>query len=229
MSRMTMTEQILAKHARKAAVQPGENIWVDVDVLMTHDVCGPGTIGVFKEQFGPAAKVWDKDRVVIIPDHYIFTKEKICHRNIQILRDFVKEQGLKYYYDPEFVTMDEGMPNPYKDPTKTNYKGVCHKALPEEGHVRRGEIPPYLTAKDLILAVIGEIGVDGATYRSMYFAGDGIQSLTLEDRMTLTNMAIETGGKNGICDVDEKTLQYVRARSNVPNWEVPTEDGDAKY
>lgn len=280
MPRMTMTEKILAKHAQKAAVQPGENIWVDVDVLMTHDVCGPGTIGVFHENFGKQAKVWDKDRVVIIPDHYIFTKEQICHRNIQILRDFVKEQGLKYYYDPEFVTMDEGMPNPYKDPTKTNYKGVCHKALPEEGHVRpgeillgtdshtctagafgqfatgigntdagfvlgtgklwlkvpptmkftfRGEIPPYLTAKDLILAVIGEIGVDGATYRSMYFAGDGIQSLTLEDRMTLTNMAIEAGGKNGVCDVDEKTLQYVRARSNRPNWEVVTDDAGAAY
>jgi 3-isopropylmalate/(R)-2-methylmalate dehydratase large subunit len=280
MSRMTMTEKILAKHAKKAAVQPGENIWVDVDILMTHDVCGPGTIGVFKEQFGPTARVWDPDKVVIIPDHYIFTKEQICHRNVQILRDFVKEQGLKYYYDPEFVTMDPTMPSPYKDPTKTNYKGVCHKALPEEGHVRpgeillgtdshtctagafgqfatgigntdagfvlgtgklwlkvpptmkftfRGEIPSYLTAKDLILAVIGEIGVDGATYRSMYFAGDGIESLTLEDRMTLTNMAIEAGGKNGVCDVDEKTLQYVRARSNIPTWEVFTDDREAQY
>ncbi|HEY7117699.1 MAG TPA: aconitase family protein, partial [Tepidisphaeraceae bacterium] len=93
----------------------------------------------------------------------------------------------------------------------------------------RGEIPPYLTAKDLILAVIGEIGVDGATYRSMYFAGDGISSLTLEDRMTLTNMAIEAGGKNGVCDVDEKTLQYVRARSNIPTWEVFTDDPGYDY
>jgi homoaconitase/3-isopropylmalate dehydratase large subunit len=80
----------------------------------------------------------------------------------------------------------------------------------------RGEIPSYLTAKDLILAVIGEIGVDGATYRSMYFAGDGIGSLTLEDRMTLTNMAIEAGGKNGVCDVDEKTLAYVRKSATAP-------------
>ncbi|MEM1013489.1 MAG: aconitase family protein, partial [Planctomycetota bacterium] len=92
-----------------------------------------------------------------------------------------------------------------------------------------GEIPPYLTAKDMILAVIGEIGVDGATYRSMYFSGDGIASLTLEDRMTLTNMAIEAGGKNGVCDVDEKTLQYVRARSNRPEWDVVTEDDGAEY
>jgi 3-isopropylmalate/(R)-2-methylmalate dehydratase large subunit len=63
----------------------------------------------------------------------------------------------------------------------------------------------------------------------MYFAGEGISSLTLEDRMTLTNMAIEAGGKNGVCDVDEKTLAYVRARSNRPEWEVFTDDKDATY
>ncbi len=280
MAGMTMTEKILAKHSGRDRVEPGENVWVNVDVLMTHDVCGPGTIGIFHEQFGRNAKVWDKDRVVIIPDHYIFTADEKCHRNVQTLRDFVTEQGLKYYYDPEFVKMTPEMPSPYKDPTKTNYKGVCHKALPEEGHIRpgeillgtdshtctagafgqiatgvgnsdaafvlgtgktwlkvpptmkfmfRGQIPPYLTAKDLILAVIGEIGVDGATYRAMYFGGDGVNSLTLEDRMTLTNMAIEAGGKSGICDVDEKTLEYVRARSNRPNWEVVTDDADAKF
>lgn len=277
---MTITEKILAKHSGRSHVLPGDNVWVDVDVLMTHDVCGPGTIGIFHEKFGRNAKVWDKNSVVVIPDHYIFTADGKCHRNIQILRDFVKEQGLPYYYDPEFVTGNPGMPSPYRDPTKTNYKGVCHKALPEEGHVRPGEIllgtdshtctagafgqfasgvgntdaaftlgtgktwlkvpqtmrfnfdgeiPPYLTAKDLILAVIGQIGVDGATYRSMYFTGDGISSLTLEDRMTLTNMAIEAGGKNGVCDVDEKTLAYVRARSNRPTWDVVTEDGNAAY
>src|SRR5204863_262576 len=219
---------------------------------MTHDVCGPGTIGIFYEKFGRNAKVWDPNKVVVIPDHYIFTADLLCHRNVQTLRDFVREQGLKYYYDPEFVKNEPGMPNPYRDPNKTNYKGVCHKALPEEGHVRPGEIllgtdshtctagafgqfatgvgntdaafvlgtgktwlkvpptmkftfhgqiPPYLTAKDLILAVIGEIGVDGATYRAMYFAGDGVRSLTLEDRMTLTNMAIEDFLADAGCSV----------------------------
>jgi 3-isopropylmalate/(R)-2-methylmalate dehydratase large subunit len=277
---MTMTEKILAQHSGRQRVEPGENVWVNVDILMTHDVCGPGTIGIFKEKFGENAKVWDVDKVTIIPDHYIFTAEQKCHRNVQILRDFVKEQGLKYYYDPEFVKNEPGMPSPYLDPTRTSYRGVCHKVLPEEGHVRPGEvllgtdshtctagafgqfstgvgntdaafvlgtgktwlkvpptmkfvfhgkIPPYLTAKDLVLAVIGEIGVDGATYRTMYFAGDGIKSLTLEDRMTLTNMAIEAGGKNGICDVDEKTLQYVRKRSHKKDWNVVEEDSDASY
>src|SRR3954451_21999461 len=261
---MTMTEKILARASGKSSVQPGENVWANVDVLMTHDVCGPGTFGVFKKEFGKDAKVWDREKIVLIPDHYIFTKDAMANRNVDVLRQFAKEQDIKYFYDVG----------------TEHYKGVCHIALPEEGHTRpgevllgtdshtctagafgkfatgigntdagfvlgtgklwlkvpptmrftfRGEIPPYLTAKDLILAVIGEIGVDGATYRSMYFAGDAIQSLTLEDRMTLTNMAIEAGGKNGVCDVDEKTLQYVRARSNVPNWEVFTDDPGANY
>src|SRR5271170_3790455 len=280
MAGMTITEKIIAKHAERKAVRPGENVWVDVDILMTHDVCGPGTIGIFHEKFGRDAKVWDKDRVVIIPDHYIFTADQKCHRNVQVLRDFVKEQGLKYYYDPEFVTLEPTMPNPYREPTTTNYKAVSHKAMWEKGHIRFGEIllgtdshtctagafgqfatgvgntdaaftlgtgktwlkvpptmkftfhggiPAYLTAKDLILAVIGEIGVAGATYNTMYFAGDGIRSLTLEDRMTLTNMAIEAGGKNGVCDVDEKTLQYVRHRSRVKQWEVFQDDKNAEF
>src|SRR4051794_18121785 len=67
---MTLTEKIMAKHSGKSRVVPGENIWVDVDVLMTHDVCGPGTIGIFHKEFGRNAKVWDKNKVVIIPDHY---------------------------------------------------------------------------------------------------------------------------------------------------------------
>ena len=280
--KMTMTEKILAAHTTdgRADVAPGENVWVHVDVMMTHDVCGPGTIGIFKKEFGENAKVWDPARIPIIPDHYIFTADEKCHRNIQTLRDFVKQQSIPYYYDPDFISMEPGMPNPYQDPENTTYKGVCHKALPEEGHCRpgeillgtdshtctagafgqfasgvgntdaafvfgtgktwlrvpptmkfafHGEIPPYLTAKDLILAVIGDIGFDGATYKAMYFAGEGVSSLSLEDRMTLTNMAIEAGGKNGICDVDEKTLAYVKARSNRPDWTVYTEDEGAEY
>ena len=96
---MTLTEKTLARAAGRAHVQPGDNLWVKADVLMTHDVCGPGTIGVFKREFGKTAKVWDKDRVVIIPDHYIFTADSKSNRNVDILREFVKEQGLPYFYD----------------------------------------------------------------------------------------------------------------------------------
>ncbi|HLD50125.1 MAG TPA: aconitase family protein, partial [bacterium] len=120
----TITEKILAKHSGRSTVKPGDNIWIDVDVLMTHDVCGPGTIGVFKDHFGKTAKVWDRNKVVIIPDHYIFTADEKCRRNVDILRDFVKEQDIPHFYDVN----------------SERYKGVCHIALPEEGHTRPGEV-----------------------------------------------------------------------------------------
>src|SRR5580692_4921875 len=247
MSAMTMTEKVLARAAGRDFVKPGDNIWVNVDVLMTHDVCGPGTFGVFKQHFGKDAKVWDREKVVIIPDHYIFTKDLMANRNVDVLRQFAAEQKLPYYYDV-------GTPR---------YKGVCHIALPEEGHTRPGEVlfgtdshtctagafgefatgigntdagfvlgtgklwvkvpatmrfvfhgnlPPYLMAKDLILAVIGDIGCDGATYRAMEFDGDGVYALNIEERMTLCNMVIEAGGKNGVIAPDKVTFDYVNKR-----------------
>src|SRR3954471_24464005 len=243
----TLTEKLLARAAGRPSVAPGENVWVDTDVLMTHDVCGPGTIGIFKQHFGKDAKVWDRQKLVIIPDHYIFTADKMANRNVDVLRQFAAEQDLPYFYDV-------GTPR---------YKGVCHIALPEEGHTRpgevllgtdshtctagavgefatgigntdagfvlgtgklwlkapptmrfvfHGELPPYLMAKDLILAVIGDIGCDGATYRAMEFDGDGVYALNIEERMTLCNMVIEAGGKNGVIAPDQVTLDYVNAR-----------------
>ena len=260
---MTITEKILARHAGKKEVEAGENIWISVDILMTHDVCGPGTIGVFKEHFGKNARVWDREKVVIIPDHYIFTADEKAHRNVDILRDFVKEQNLPYYYDVGCK----------------KYKGVCHIALPEEGHTRPGEVlfgtdshtctagafgefatgigntdagfimgtgklwvkipptmrfvfegklPPYLMAKDLILWIIGDIGVDGAVYRTMEFAGEGVHSLNIEERMTLCNMVIEAGGKNGVIEPDDITLRFVKSKTSKP-FESVRNDSDARY
>src|SRR5215471_12201774 len=256
MTPLTLTEKILARHAGRETVQPGDNIWVDTDILMTHDVCGPGTIGIFKQHFGKDAKVWD---------HYIFTQDRMANRNVDVLRQFAAEQGLRYFYDV-------GTPR---------YKGVCHIALPEEGHTRPGEVlfgtdshtctagalgefatgigntdagfvmgtgklwvkvpptmrfvfhgqlPPYLMAKDLILAVIGDIGCDGATYRAMEFDGDGVYALNIEERMTLCNMVIEAGGKNGVIAPDKVTLDYVNARNQhgKPYTPVHTDSG-AKF
>ncbi len=267
---MTLTEKILAKAANQAVVEPGQNIWVDVDLLMTHDVCGPGTIGVFKREFGADAKVWDSEKIVLIPDHYIFTADERANRNVDILRDFAREQGIKYFYD--ITDRADFKANP-------DYKGVCHVALAQEGHTRPGEVlfgtdshtcnagafgqfatgigntdagfimgtgkllikvpatmqfilngemPNYLLAKDLILQIIGDIGVAGATYRTMEFAGETVQSLTMEERMTLCNMAIEAGGKNGTIAADETTYDYLRSRTNKP-FESFYTDGDAKF
>ncbi len=258
----TITEKILAQAAGQERVAPGDNIWINVDILLTHDVCGPGTIGVFKREFGDDAKVWDREKIAIIPDHYIFTADTKAHRNIDALRDFAKEQDLPYFYDPGTST----------------YKGVCHVALPEEGHVRPGEVilgtdshtcthgalgafatgigntdagfvmgtgkllvkvpktlrfvldgelPVGVVAKDIILRIIGDIGVDGATYCAMEFCGTAIDALSIEERMTICNMAIEAGGKNGIIAPDEKTLAFVKGRTDKPF--VPIHgDPDAK-
>ena len=121
---MTLTEKILANKAGRDHVSAGENIWVNADVLMTHDVCGPGTIGIFEKEFGEDAPVFAKDSVVITPDHYIFTKDEKCHRNIAACRDFAKKHHLPYFYDPADNT----------------YSGVCHLTLPEKGHCRPGEV-----------------------------------------------------------------------------------------
>src|SRR5437762_1338855 len=141
---MTLTEKILARASGKPHVEAGENVWVEADVLMTHDVCGPGTIGVFKREFGQDAKVWDRNKVVIIPDHYIFTADSKSNRTVDILRDFVKEQGITYFYD----VIDDPNGHWVYDPAKGNlkkqygshYAGVCHTALPQKGHTRPGEI-----------------------------------------------------------------------------------------
>ena len=83
---MTLTEKILAKHSGNSRVQPGANIWTEVDKLLTHDVCGPGTFGIFEKEFGKDAQVWDPEKVIIIPDHYIFTADPRANRNVDILR-----------------------------------------------------------------------------------------------------------------------------------------------
>ncbi len=248
---MTITEKILARESGAKIVTPGDNIWVNAGILLTHDVCGPGTIGIFRREFGASARVFDPEKIVILPDHYIYTADEKAHRNVDTLRAFVKEQGLPYFYDPG----------------TESYCGVCHVALPELGHVRPGEtifgtdshtcthgalgafstgigntdagfilgtgkllvkvpqtmrfvldgeMPAWLSAKDLILHIIGDIGVDGATYCAMEFAGSAIAGLSIDERCTVCNMAVEAGAKNGIIAPDAKTLDYVNARTKKP-------------
>jgi 3-isopropylmalate/(R)-2-methylmalate dehydratase large subunit len=285
---MTLTEKVLARAAGKARVQAGDNVWVKADVLMTHDVCGPGTIGVFKREFGKDAKVWDRKKVVIIPDHYIFTADSKSNRNVDILRDFVKEQGIAYFYD----VIDDPNGHWHFDPSRgmlkrqygSNYAGVCHTALPQKGHTRPGEIlfgtdshtcmagafnefatgigntdagfvlgtgklllkvpetmhfrlegqlRPGVMAKDVILHCIGEIGFDGATYRALQFDGSGISGLNIDDRMTIANMAIEAGGKNGIFEFDSQTKAFVDHRCKLNGthaaYEPVARDADEKF
>ncbi|XP_077252731.1 3-isopropylmalate dehydratase large subunit, chloroplastic-like isoform X2 [Tasmannia lanceolata] len=267
---MTMTEKILARASERSKLDPGENVWVNVDVLMTHDVCGPGTIGIFKNEFGHNAKVWDREKIVIIPDHYIFTTDERANRNVDILRDFCMEQNIKYFYDIKDLGNFRANPD---------YKGVCHIALAQEGHCRPGEVllgtdshtcnagafgqfatgigntdagfvmgagklllkvpptlrfivdgemPSFLLAKDLILQIIGEITVSGATYKSMEFVGSAVESLTMEERMTLCNMVVEAGGKNGVVPADQTTFNYLEGKTST-NYEPVYSDEQASF
>ena len=260
---MTITEKILARSAEKKFVRPGENIWLNVDVLMTHDICGPPTIAIWKKEFGENAKIWDKDKLVIFPDHYIFTANKHANRNVDILRQFAKDYQIENYYD---VGTDR-------------YKGVCHIALAEEGYnvpgtvlfgtdshtctsgafgmfatgvgntdaafilgtgkiwekvpesikfIFNGKLPEYLTAKDLMLQILGDITTDGATYRAMEFDGEAVFALSMAERMTLTNMTIESGGMNGIIAADEVTIDYVKQRTDK-QFQIFNSDLDAEY
>ena len=259
----TITEKILAKTSKKHKVVPGELIWADVDVLMTHDPCSPGVIGVFKKQFGANAKVWDNTKHVMIPDHFIFTADSKANENIQLMRDFAKEQEIKYFYDV-------GTPE---------YKGVCHIALAEGGHTRPGELlvgtdshtvtsgafgqvgigvgntdaafilgtgkiflrvphsikvefngtlPINVTSKDLILRVVGDLGVSGATYSAIEFCGSLVENMNVEERMTLCNMVTECGGKNGIIAPNAETIDFVKSRTNI-DFDIITSDPKAQY
>lgn len=259
----TITEKIFQKASHKKNLTPGESVWLDVDVLMTHDVCGPPTISIWKNEFGEKAKIWDKDKLVIFPDHYIFTKNVHANRNVDILRQFATEYNLPNYYDVG----------------TERYKGVCHIALAEEGFnvpgtvligtdshtctsgafgmfatgvgntdaafilgtgkiwekvpesmkfIFDGELPNYLTAKDLILQILGDITTDGATYRAMEFEGEAIHQMNMYERMTLTNMAIEAGGMNGIIAVDEVTRIFLK-EIGIENYDEFYSDENAKY
>src|SRR5947199_179744 len=188
MAGMTMTEKILARHAGRDRLRPAENIWVDTDILMTHDVCGPGTIG--EVLFG--------------------TDSHTCTAGA--FGEFATGIGNT---DAGFV-MGTGK--------------LWLKVPPTMRFVFHGELPPYLMAKDLILAVIGDIGCDGATYRAMEFDGDGVYALNIEERMTLCNMVIEAGGKNGVIAPDQVTLDYVNARNVRGNpYTVVKTDAGAKF
>ena len=260
---MTITEKIFAKASKKTRVAPGESVWLDVDVLMTHDVCGPPTIAIWKKEFGEKAKIWDKEELVIFPDHYIFTKNTNANRNVDLLREFAREYDLPNYYDVG----------------TERYKGVCHIALAEEGYnvpgtvlfgtdshtctsgafgmfatgvgntdaafimgtgkiwekvpesikfTFNGKMPEYITAKDLILQILGDITTDGATYRAMEFGGEAIGSMNMMERMTLTNMTIEAGGMNGIIAVDDVTRHYLN-EIDVTQYEEFNSDEDAFY
>lgn len=254
---MTMTQKILADHAGVKEIHAGELIEANVDIVMANDITGPMALPIFKKM---ADKVFDKDKVVLVPDHFTPNKDIKSAENSKAIREFSREQGLTHH-------MEQGK------------CGVEHAILPESGIVvagdavigadshtctygaigafstgvgttdiatgmatgqlwfkvpsaikfnLHGKLPKYVSGKDVILHIIGRIGVDGALYKSMEFTGEGVKELSMADRFTICNMAIEAGAKNGIFPVDEAAIEYLDKHAKR-EYKIYEADKDAEY
>ena len=251
---MTMTQKILAKHAGKDLVKPGDLITCRLDRVLANDITAPPAIKEFEKIGRP---VFDKDRIVLVPDHFIPNKDIKSAGLAKIVRDFAKAHHITHYYETgragiEHVILPEkGIVGPgmltigshtctygalggfatgvgSTDLGAAMATGTCWFKVPEAIKVIiTGKKPADITGKDVMLTLIGMIGVDGALYQSLEFTGDGIAELSMTDRFTMANMAIEAGAKNGIFPVDEKTKAYEQGR--VEDYEIVTEDSDAVY
>lgn len=255
---MTMTQKILAAHAGLDSVKAGQLIEAKLDIVMGNDITTAVALKEFKKT--GAKKVFDKDKVVIVLDHFTPNKDIKAAEQCKACRTFAWDMGVNNFFD-------------------VGQMGIEHALLPEKGIVVPGQViigadshtctygalgafstgvgstdmaigmatgeawfkvpsaikfvltgkpAKWISGKDIILHIIGMIGVDGALYRSMEFVGDGIQYLSMDDRFSMANMAIEAGAKNGIFPVDEKTMEYVREHS-VKEPVVYTADDDAEY
>lgn len=252
-----MTQKILADHAGVKEVHAGELIEANVDIVMANDITGPMALPIFKKM---ADKVFDKDKVVLVPDHFTPNKDIKSAENSKAIREFSREQGLTHH-------MEQGK------------CGVEHAILPESGIVvagdavigadshtctygaigafstgvgttdiatgmatgqlwfkvpsaikfnLHGKLQKYVSGKDVILHIIGRIGVDGALYKSMEFTGEGVKELSMADRFTICNMAIEAGAKNGIFPVDEAAIEYLDKHAKR-EYKIYEADKDAEY
>jgi len=254
---MTLAEKILAAHAGKDKVTPGELVNARVDVVLANDVTAPIAIKEF-ERIG-VKKVFDPQKVVMVPDHFVPNKDIPSAEQAKMMRGFALEQGLVYFevgkMGIEHVLLPEqGLVLPGDvvigaDSHTCTYGAVgalatgmgstdiasamaCGeiwmKVPPTIKFLYHGKLPRWVGGKDLILYTIGDIGVDGALYAAMEFAGEAIEALSMDGRFTMANMAIEAGAKAGIFRVDNKTLEYVQPRAKRP-YRVYEPDEDAEY
>jgi 3-isopropylmalate/(R)-2-methylmalate dehydratase large subunit len=255
---MTITEKILAARAGEQEVRPGQIVRVPVDLALANDITAPLAIREFEK--AGAAEVFDREKVVLVPDHFAPNKDIQSAEQCRVVREFARKHGIVNYFE-------------------IGRMGVEHALLPEAGLVRPGmvivgadshtctygalgafatgmgstdiaaawitgwtwlKVPPTLRfvltgtpakwvgGKDYILAILGRIGVDGALYSAMEFTGEAIAGLGIDGRLTMCNMAIEGGGKNGIIEADGTARSYLEGRTDR-GYEVFASDDDAGF
>ena len=255
---MTMTQKILARRAGLPSVKAGQLIEADLDLVLGNDITAPVAIkemNRFRKE-----GVFDKDKIALVPDHFVPAKDIKSAENCKCVREFAHRNKITNYFE-------------------VGQMGIEHALLPEQGLVAPGDViigadshtctygalgafstgvgstdmaagmatgkawfkvpsaiqfhltgklSPKVSGKDVILHIIGMIGVDGALYQSMEFTGPGVGALSMDDRFTISNMAIEAGGKNGIFPVDEKTLAYEKEHGAAEGV-IFEADSDAEY
>ncbi|MBW1984767.1 MAG: 3-isopropylmalate dehydratase large subunit [Deltaproteobacteria bacterium] len=252
---LTLTEKILAKHAGKNVVSPGEIVEVEVDKVFVHDIFAAAVIHEFTKQ---NKKVWDPEKIVFIVDHELPSVSQNAGAKYQEMAQFAKEQSIDNFYYGE---------------------GICHQIMPEQGHVKPGdiiigtdshtvtygalnafstgigskemsniwatgkiwlkvpktikfildgELQKGVYSKDLILYILGMMKADGCVYNAIEFAGDTINSLSMDARFTMTNMVVEMGAKNGIMPFDTATKTFLDER-NIMGYQIVENDPDADY
>ncbi len=255
---MTITEKILAAHAGKAYVEPGEIIEANIDLALANDITAPLSLEEF-DKVG-ATKVFDPEKVVFVLDHFTPNKDILSAENCKKIREFSQKYGITNFYEggncgiEHALLPEQGLVVPgdlvigadshtctygalgafatgmgSTDITYGMVTGHIWLKVPESiKFICKGTWQEWVTGKDLILHIIGKIGVDGALYSAMEFDGEAVSALSMDSRFTIANMAIEAGGKNGIFKVDDKTLVYVKGRGKKPH-KVFESDKDARY
>ena len=255
---MTMTQKILAAGAGLEKVEAGQLIRAKLNLVLGNDITSP--VAIHEMEKFDKKTVFDKDRIALVPDHFVPNKDIKSAEHCKCVREFAKEHEISNYFE-------------------VGEMGIEHALLPEKGLTVPGDViigadshtctygavgafstgvgstdmaagmvtgeawfkvpsaikfnltgkpAKWISGKDIILHIIGLIGVDGALYKSMEFVGDGISYLSMDDRFTIANMAIEAGGKNGIFPVDEKTEEYLKEHTKR-EYKVYEADADAVY
>jgi 3-isopropylmalate/(R)-2-methylmalate dehydratase large subunit len=255
---MTMTQKILAAAAGLPKVEAGQLLEASLSLVLGNDITSPVAIKEMDKM--KQKKVFDKDKIALVPDHFVPNKDIKSAENCKCLRDFAKAHDITNYFE-------------------VGEMGIEHALLPEKGLTVPGDViigadshtctygalgafstgvgstdmaagmatgkawfkvpgaikfnligkpGKWISGKDVILHIIGKIGVDGALYKSMEFVGDGIANLSMDDRFTIANMAIEAGGKNGIFPVDQLAIAYLNEHTNRP-YTIYEADDDAVY
>lgn len=255
---MTMTQKILAHHAGLESVSAGQLIEANVDLTLANDITGPVAIremekAGFKTVFDNTKIALVMDHFV--PNKDIKSAEQCLEcrefsKKHQIVNFFdVGEMGIEHALLPEKGLVAAGELIIGADSHTCTYgalgafstgvgstdlaagmaTGKAWFKVPSAIKFElKGKLQPDVSGKDVILHIIGKIGVDGALYRSMEFAGEGVAALSMDDRFTICNMAIEAGAKNGIFPVDEKTMKYMNGRVNR-TLNIASADADAAY